>query len=45
MAPTMVAGPVALHSDIPYISYSDFGPYFGTTVLGVLIQPPADYLN
>jgi hypothetical protein len=23
----------------------DFGPYFGTTVLGVLIQPPADYLN
>jgi len=23
----------------------DFGPYFGTVVLGVLIQPPADYLN
>ncbi len=23
----------------------DFGPYFGTKLLGVLIQPPADYLN
>ena len=23
----------------------DFGPYFGTKLLGILIQPPADYLN
>lgn len=23
----------------------DFGPYFGTKLLGVMILPPADYLN
>ena len=23
----------------------DFGPYFGTTLLGVLITPPAEYLS
>jgi predicted nucleic acid-binding protein len=23
----------------------DFGPYFGTTILGVLVLPPSDYLR
>jgi predicted nucleic acid-binding protein len=23
----------------------DFGPYFGTTIAGVLVQPPAEYLQ